>query len=64
MAKKKGARRYSLKGKPKAYVLRDKLGRFKEWVSKGRSLRADRRTKAKTTVKSGYGHKGDQKKRK
>ena len=61
--KKKGARRYSIKGKPGAWVRRNKLGQFVKWVSIGASLRADRRTKAKTTVKSGYGYKGDLKKR-
>lgn len=64
MPKKKGARRYSIKGKPKAWALRDRLGRFKKWMSRGRSQKADRRVKAKTIVKSGYGHRGDQKKRK
>ena len=34
-------------------------GRFREVDETGRSLKVDRRTKAKTTVKSGYGDRGD-----
>lgn len=45
----------------KSYVQRDKKGRFVKWVLIGKSLKADKRKKAKTKVKSGYGHKGDQK---
>lgn len=57
-------RRYKIKGKPRHYVERDRHGRFKKWTRIGRSLRADRRkSPAKTTVKPGYGHRGDQKKR-
>jgi len=50
-------------GTDKRYVRRDEKGRFKESDDVGRSLAADRRTKAKTTVKSGQGDRGDQKKR-
>ena len=50
-------------GTDKRYVRRDEKGRFKESDEVGRSLAADRRTKAKTTVKSGQGDRGDQKKR-
>jgi len=50
-------------GSDKRYVRRDEKGRFKESDDVGRSLAADRRTKAKTTVKSGQGDRGDQKKR-
>lgn len=50
-------------GTDKRYVRRDKKGRFKESDDVGRSLAADRRTEAKTTVKSGQGDRGDQKKR-
>ncbi|MBM0171435.1 hypothetical protein [Altererythrobacter sp. C41] len=50
-------------GADKRYVRRDEKGRFKESDDVGRSLAADRRTKAKTTVKSGRGDRGDQKKR-
>lgn len=52
------------KKKLKYYVERDSHGRFKKFTRIGRSLRADRRTKAKTIVKSGYGHLGDHKIRK
>jgi hypothetical protein len=49
-------------GNDKRYVRRDENGRFKESDDVGRSLAADRRTKAKTTSKSGQGDRGDQKK--
>jgi hypothetical protein len=45
----------------KRYVRRDAKGQFKEVDDVGRSLAADRRTKAKTAVKSGQGDKGDRK---
>ena len=41
------------------YVSRRKDGTFSKNVNVGRSLSADRRTKAKRTVKAGYGDKGD-----
>jgi hypothetical protein len=44
----------------KRYVRRDTRGQFKESDDQGRSLRSDVRRKAKKTVKSGYGDKGDQ----
>ena len=47
----------------KFYVERNRLGQIKKWVSIKRSLARDRATKSKTIVKSGYGHKGDQKRR-
>ncbi len=50
-------------GTDKRYVRRDEKGQFKESDDVGKSLAADRRTKAKTTVKSGQGDRGDQKKR-
>ena len=50
-------------GTDKRYVRRDKEGKFRESDDVGKSLAADRRTKAKTTVKSGQGDRGDQKKR-
>lgn len=46
-------------GSDKRYVRRDEEGRFKESVDVGRSLAADRRTKAKTDAKPGEGDKGD-----
>lgn len=45
------------------YARRDPEGQFTEMSEKGRSLKADRRTKAKTTVKSGDGDRGDQRPR-
>ena len=41
------------------YISRRKDGTFSKNVDVGRSLSADRRTKAKRTVKAGYGDKGD-----
>lgn len=43
----------------KRYVRRDKKGQFKESDDVGRSLAADRRQRAKKTVKKGEGDKGD-----
>ena len=41
--------------------VRRKEGKFKESDDVGKSLAADRRTKAKTVVKKGEGDRGDQK---
>lgn len=41
------------------YVRRDAKGEFKESDDVGKSLTADRRTKARKKVKPGYGDKGD-----
>ena len=49
-------------GTDKRYVRRDDKGRFKEVVDVGKSLAADRRTKAKTVAKPGQGDRGDHKK--
>jgi hypothetical protein len=46
----------------KRYVRRDADGQFKEVDDVGRSLSADRKRKAKTTVKPGQGDRGDRKK--
>jgi hypothetical protein len=43
------------------YVRRNKAGQFKKEVNAGRSLAADRRTKAKTNVAKGQGDRGDAK---
>jgi hypothetical protein len=43
----------------KRYVRRDEKGRFSESDDVGRSLAQDRRTRAKTKVKSGQGDRGD-----
>ena len=48
-------------GTDKRYVRRDNKGRFKESDDVGKSLKADRRTKAKTAVEPGQGDRGDQK---
>jgi hypothetical protein len=66
-AKKKGAKKKRGSGKrelidtgrDKRYVRRDGEGQFKESDDVGRSLSQDRRRKAKTKVKSGYGDRGD-----
>jgi hypothetical protein len=46
-------------GTEKRYVRRNPKGQFKESDDVGRSLSADRRTKAKTKIKSGQGDRGD-----
>ncbi len=43
----------------KRYARRNKQGEFKKQVKVGRSLAADRRSKAKTKVKKGQGDRGD-----
>ena len=45
------------------FAKRTARGRFKEMDEKGRSLAADRRRKAKRTVKSGQGDQGDRARR-
>jgi hypothetical protein len=50
-------------GTDKRYVRRDEKGRFEESDDVGRSLAQDVKREAKTTVKSGQGDRGDQKKR-
>ncbi len=45
----------------KRYVRRDSKGKFNESDDVGRSLAADRRKNAKTSVKAGQGDKGDRK---
>ncbi len=54
-------RRNIIKKRPHSYVERDSKGRFLDWSNRGRAQAADRRIKAKTKVKPGYGHLGDQK---
>ena len=61
MPKKKTSKRTTIephKG-DKRYVRRNKKGQFKNEVSVGRSLSADRRRKAKKTVAKGQGDRGD-----
>ncbi|HVG81472.1 MAG TPA: hypothetical protein VNB28_04235 [Methylomirabilota bacterium] len=50
-------------GTDKRYVRRDAKGQFTESDDVGRSLSKDVKQSAKTAVKSGYGDRGDQKKR-
>lgn len=53
-------RRYRLSSKPGAYVERDRYGQFKKWTSVGKSIRVDRRVRAKhVPSRPGYGHLGD-----
>jgi hypothetical protein len=63
MAKKdsNGKRELIDTGTDKRYVRRDAQGQFKESDDQGRSLARDVKQKAKTTVKSGQGDRGDQK---
>ncbi len=64
MAKKKAAKRERIDtGTDTQYVRRDDSGKFKESDDVGRSLAQDRRTKAKKSVSSGQGDKGDRKSR-
>ena len=59
-AKKKAAKRTLINpGNDARFVRRSGTGRFKESDDMGKSLKADRRTKSKTRVKSGQGDKGD-----
>jgi hypothetical protein len=46
-------------GRDARYVKRAAAGRFKESDDVGRSQRADKRQRAKTTVASGFGDQGD-----
>ena len=50
-------------GSDKRYVRRDNKGQFKESDDQGRSLAQDVKQKAKTSVKSGQGDRGDQKRK-
>jgi hypothetical protein len=50
-------------GTDKRYVRRDAKGQFKESDDQGRSLAQDIKRNAKTTVKSGQGDRGDQKRK-
>jgi len=62
--KKSSSKRTLIKPKGDArFIRRDERGRIKESDDLGRSLKQDRARKAKTTVKSGQGDRGDQKPR-
>lgn len=41
------------------YVTRDRLGRIREWVRIGKSIKLDKKKKSKNKVKPGYGFRGD-----
>ena len=61
--KKTSSKRTLIKPKGDArFVRRDSEGQFKESDDVGRSLKQDRLNKAKKTVPSGEGDKGDRKK--
>jgi hypothetical protein len=62
--KSSGKRELIDTGTDKRYVRRDDQGRFKESDDVGRSLSRDVKERAKTTVPSGQGDRGDQKRRK
>ncbi len=63
MAKKAKSHRELIDtGTDKRFVRRDENGQFKESDDVGRSLARDRQQEAKTTVPSGQGDRGDQKK--
>jgi len=57
--RKAAARELIDTGSDKRYVRRGSAGKFKESDDVGKSLAVDRRTKAKTRVKSGQGDRGD-----
>ena len=61
MAKRKSAAKRELidTGTDKRFVRRGAKGQFKESDDVGRSLAQDRKTAAKTKVKSGQGDRGD-----
>ena len=64
MAKKNTTKRETIDtGSDKRFVRRRAGGQFKESDDVGRSLASDRRTRAKRTVKSGQGDKGDKARR-
>jgi hypothetical protein len=64
MAEKNGSKRELIDtGSDKRYVRRDNEGKFKESDDQGRSLAQDVKREAKTTVKSGQGDRGDQKRK-
>ena len=61
--KRNGKRELIDTGTDKRYVRRDSEGQFKESDDQGRSLSQDVKKSAKTTVKSGQGDRGDQKRK-
>ena len=62
--KRSTTKREALKTRKAAFFAkRTAKGRFKEMDERGRSLAADRRRKAKRTVKSGHGDQGDRRRK-
>ena len=59
-----GKREIIKKTSSKFFVERRRDGTFQKFTRIGKSLRADRRVKARTIVKKGFGHRGDLRKRK
>lgn len=59
-ARGSGPRELLKTGGPNFYGKRDESGEFSEMDQVGPSQRADRRQRAKKTVKPGYGDQGDQ----
>jgi hypothetical protein len=59
--RKTGKRELIDTGRDKRFVRRDERGQFNESDDVGKSLTQDRRQPAKTTVESGQGDRGDQK---
>jgi len=57
--RKRHGPRYAIKGKKRAWVTRDKKGRFKKWTRKKRSLATDRVWRAPKGKAPGYGFKKD-----
>lgn len=59
-SRKRHGSRYLIKGKEGSYALRDREGRFTKWVSRKKSLSADKSVRAKRVPsKPGSGHRGD-----
>jgi hypothetical protein len=60
MPRKGSGRRDTVKTKrATSYAQRNRSGQLTDLVEKGTSLNRDRKRRAKTKVKSGYGHRGD-----
>lgn len=57
--KKRHGPRYAIKGKRRAWVVRDVEGKFKKWVNKKRSISVDKLWKAPKGKHPGYGHRKD-----
>ena len=62
--KSSGKRELIAPNDDKRYIKRDEKGRIKESDDQGRSLSQDRKKTAETKVKTGYGDRGDQAKKK